>query len=241
MSTLRTTYIQHPSSPVANITLSEDGSVELPGLASSIGDLDDVDTTSVSDGDVLSYFDGEDGGWLPVQLSFDIDELSDVDTAGVSDGDVLTYSSSTSTWVPLAVDPPPSALGDLSDVDTSGASSGYSLVYDGSSWSPEKVGYDFIAESSDSIAINFSSDKVISRTPSTTSVSFSGTSYTAGSSASVRLLAGGSNISLSFPASWKWITLKPASMVANDVGVLSMTCYGTTESDVVAAWAAGPA
>jgi hypothetical protein len=37
-------------------------------ISGDLGGLDDVDTFGVQDGDVLTYFDGEDGGWAPGQI-----------------------------------------------------------------------------------------------------------------------------------------------------------------------------
>lgn len=63
MSTIKTTYIQHPSSPSPNLELAADGTISLP--LSGIGDLADVDEGSgAADGDVLTY-DGSSSLWLP--------------------------------------------------------------------------------------------------------------------------------------------------------------------------------
>jgi hypothetical protein len=64
MSTLKTTFIQHPSATEPSIELSADGSIVLP--LSGIGDLADVDEGSGAvDGDVLTY-DGVGNVWSPV-------------------------------------------------------------------------------------------------------------------------------------------------------------------------------
>jgi hypothetical protein len=64
MSTLKTTFIQHPSATEPSIELSADGSIVLP--LSGIGDLADVDEGSgAADGDVLTY-DGVGNVWFPV-------------------------------------------------------------------------------------------------------------------------------------------------------------------------------
>lgn len=63
MSTIKTTYIQHPSATNPNIELSADGTVALP--LSGIGDLANVDEGSgAADGDVLTY-DGVSDLWVP--------------------------------------------------------------------------------------------------------------------------------------------------------------------------------
>jgi hypothetical protein len=67
MSTLKTTFIQHPSAEEPSIELSADGSIVLP--LSGIGDLADVDEGSGAvDGDVLTY-DGVSDLWVPAPVS----------------------------------------------------------------------------------------------------------------------------------------------------------------------------
>lgn len=39
-----------------------------------------------------------------------------------------------------------------------------------------------------------------------------------------------------FFADWKWIGARPTTLAAGKVGMLSLLCFGTAESDVVASW-----
>jgi hypothetical protein len=59
-----------------------------------------------------------------------------------------------------------------------------------------------------------------------------------GRSASVRVVCDGTTRNLFFPAGWTWLGsgVPPTSLAANDVGYLSITAYGATDADVVAAW-----
>jgi hypothetical protein len=58
-----------------------------------------------------------------------------------------------------------------------------------------------------------------------------------GRSASVRVVCDASTRTLSFPGTWTWLgSGPPSSLAANDVGYLSITAYGATDADVVAAW-----
>lgn len=52
----------------------------------------------------------------------------------------------------------------------------------------------------------------------------------------LRIVADGSIRNLSFPATWTFLGTKPTNIAANKTGVLSLTSYGTTDADVVAAW-----
>lgn len=58
-----------------------------------------------------------------------------------------------------------------------------------------------------------------------------------GRSASVRVVCDGTTRNLTFPGGWTWLgSGPPSSLAANDVGYLSITAYGATDADVVAAW-----
>jgi hypothetical protein len=61
-----------------------------------------------------------------------------------------------------------------------------------------------------------------------------------GRSASVRVICDASTRTLTFPSGptgWTWLgSGPPASLEAGDVGYLSITAYGTADTDVVAAW-----
>jgi hypothetical protein len=67
---------------------------------------------------------------------------------------------------------------------------------------------------------------------------FTTTNLGNGRSASVRVVCDGTTRSLTFPGGWTWLGsgVPPTSLAANDVGYLSITAYGATDADVVAAW-----
>lgn len=89
--------------------------------------------------------------------------------------------------------------------------------------------------STDNVAIVFDTDRIITRSAAGT-VTFSGSSYTAGKSATVRIVAGAAQRTLNFPAGWKFISAKPTAIAASKTGVLAVTSFGTAEADCVAAW-----
>jgi hypothetical protein len=95
---------------------------------------------------------------------------------------------------------------------------------------------EFITGDSNTVALDFTTDKVVTRT-ATGAVTFTGANYTAGRSVSVRIVPGASSRSLTFPSGWKFVSFKPTSIAANKVGVLAVTSFGTAEADCVAAWA----
>jgi hypothetical protein len=102
---------------------------------------------------------------------------------------------------------------------------------------PRGVSPAFASSGSNTVAISFDVERVITRS-ATGTVTFTGSSYTTGVSASVRIVAGGANRSLVFPAGWRFVSFKPTTLAANKVGVLAVTSFGTSEGDCVAAWAA---
>lgn len=65
----------------------------------------------------------------------------------------------------------------------------------------------------------------------------------AGRSATLRIINGGTNRTITYSASWRWVGTQPASgftLNANKIGILSLTSFGTAETDIVAAWAVEP-
>lgn len=54
----------------------------------------------------------------------------------------------------------------------------------------------------------------------------------------VRIIADGSDRAFTFPAGWTWVGAEaPATIAANKTAILSVTCFGTTDADIVAAYA----
>lgn len=99
-----------------------------------------------------------------------------------------------------------------------------------------QVGPEFAIAGSDTVSMVFDKDRVISRTAEG-NVTFTAGSYVPGRSVTVRVVAGDTARDLTFPAGWRFVSFKPASIAANKVGVLAATSFGSGESDVVAAWA----
>jgi hypothetical protein len=56
----------------------------------------------------------------------------------------------------------------------------------------------------------------------------------------LRLIPGASARDLTFPADWKFVSAKPATLPGNKVARLTIECHGTTNADVVAAIAIQP-
>lgn len=98
--------------------------------------------------------------------------------------------------------------------------------------------YHYIVSSlnSDSIVVSSDSNGLLTRAATGNIVFSSPVSYISGSVYKYRILSGASSRTLTFPSGWVFLGTKPSSISASKTGVLTITCYGTTESDVVAEW-----
>jgi hypothetical protein len=74
----------------------------------------------------------------------------------------------------------------------------------------------------------------------TGNITFTTSNRANGRTASIRIVCDGTNRNLAFPA-WKFIgAAAPASIAANKTAVLSLTFFGTADTDCVAAYAVEP-
>lgn len=74
----------------------------------------------------------------------------------------------------------------------------------------------------------------------TGNVTFTTANRTAGRSLAVRIVADGSSRTFVFPA-WKFVgAAAPASIAASKTAVLSLTCFGAADTDIIAAYAVAP-
>lgn len=85
-------------------------------------------------------------------------------------------------------------------------------------------------------ALNFSTEglKTISIAANTT---FTASNYAAGKTVTVRVTSDATSRTLAFPPSWKFVGTKPTSIAASKTGILTVTSFGTTEAECIAAWA----
>lgn len=109
-------------------------------------------------------------------------------------------------------------------------------VFDGSAWGAIAAGPSFVTAGSDTVALDLSIDSIVTRT-ATGNITFTGSGYTAGKSATVRILTGGTTRTLTFPADWEWVAVKPTELLSGETGILTVTAFGGAATDAVAAWA----
>lgn len=66
--------------------------------------------------------------------------------------------------------------------------------------------------------------------------SYSLSNRIAGRTTTARILADVATRTFTFPAGWAFVGTKPTTIVANKVGILTVTCFDTTEAGVLAAY-----
>lgn len=72
-------------------------------------------------------------------------------------------------------------------------------------------------------------------------IEFQTSNLAAGRQVAVRVVADGSSRNLTFPVGWTFLSAAaPATIDANKTAILSLTAFGPTDADVVAAWAVEP-
>lgn len=87
------------------------------------------------------------------------------------------------------------------------------------------------------VALDFLGEQLATQGPLTGSIVYSSENLTAGRSVTVRVINGSTLRSLSFPTDWRFVGTKPASIDPDKLGILTVTSFGTTNADCVAAWA----
>lgn len=74
----------------------------------------------------------------------------------------------------------------------------------------------------------------------TGNITFTTSNRVAGRSKTIRLICDGTNRTLTFPA-WKWVgAAAPAEITASKTAILTITAFGTADTDIVAAYAVEP-
>lgn len=74
----------------------------------------------------------------------------------------------------------------------------------------------------------------------TGSLTFTTSNRANGRAVVLRLLPGASQRTLTFPSDWVFVSTKPANIAANKSAVLSLTFFGTADTDCIAAYSVQP-
>jgi hypothetical protein len=103
---------------------------------------------------------------------------------------------------------------------------------------PLLVRKSFRTSTSATETLDFSLGDEVVRSTREGALTFAASNYTAGVSKTVVWNGGGTTRTVTFPAGWVFVSVKPTSLAANKRGILSVVSHGTAEGDVTAAWAA---
>ena len=68
-------------------------------------------------------------------------------------------------------------------------------------------------------------------------ITYTATNYAAGKSLTVRITADGTQRALAFPGTWTFVGTKPTAIAASKKAILSVTSFGATAAEAVAAYA----
>jgi hypothetical protein len=71
-------------------------------------------------------------------------------------------------------------------------------------------------------------------------ITFTTSNLAVGQSVSIRIIPGASDRTFTVPAGWTFMSLKPATLLANKVCELGLKVFGPTDADVLAYFAAQP-
>lgn len=86
-------------------------------------------------------------------------------------------------------------------------------------------------------AINFNNDQVETMGFSAT-LTLTTSNIATGRSKTLKMSnTSGSTQTLNFPAGWKWVGSKPTDQAGNKIAILTLTCFGTADTDIVAGYA----
>ena len=92
-----------------------------------------------------------------------------------------------------------------------------------------------ITPSSGVVAINMSSE-ILKKTTLDSNTTFSATGIAEGTSATLKILADGTDRTLAFASGWLFIGQKPVSIAASKTAILVLTSFGTGNADIVASY-----
>ena len=94
------------------------------------------------------------------------------------------------------------------------------------------------SSASSTVTLDFATGNELVRSTREGTLTVGGVNYAPGVTKTIIWNGGSSARSVTFPANWIFVSFKPSQLDANKRGVLTVTCYGATEGDCTAAWAA---
>ena len=149
-----------------------------------------------------------------------------LNTAFFETDTLRTYNFNGTVWVLSGVG------GSVSNAELDGSINYNKLSLTGSILNSDLA---VIAPSVTTTQLDFGSDQLqtISISANTT---FTTTGLASGKSKTIKITTDGTLRTLTFPA-WKFVGSKPANQAASKIGILTLTSFGTTDAECVAAYA----
>ena len=160
-----------------------------------------------------------------------------IDGTAYEVGDIILWNGDAWEKTALGVDVVQN-LDDLGDVVIAAAADGEVLTYDGSDWVNEAIPVptvEALATTTGNVTVDFTKDYLTHAI--TGNVTYASSNLAAGRTVVIRITCDGTLRNLAFPAGWKFLGDKPASIAINKVAVLSLTSFTTADAGVIAAYA----
>ena len=155
------------------------------------------------------------------------------DIYGTNENAIRTYSSGTGTTRPLAFYYDTTKV---MEITSSGVAVPTTLNLSGNNLDNIKNLHHNISSMSGT-AINFANDQLETMGFSAT-LTLTTSNRATGKSKTLKMSnTSGSTQTLNFPSGWKWVGAKPTDQAGNKIAILTMTCFGTADTDIVAGYA----
>lgn len=185
-----------------------------------LDDIQDVDTTGASTGEVLKY-DGT--NWVAAsERSLDIDDLTNVDTSSTghvpTDGQVLTWDSGMSHWMPKVIGGAPTSVNySPTEVATGFWQMEFQVAMSGPSFQRVDDINGAISIALDSIVAGASVSLILRSVMEDTDTSDPQITFP-----------------ITWPSDWDWISLRPDAIGIAQTMVVAISCTDSTTGGIIA-------
>jgi hypothetical protein len=176
------------------------------------------------DGQIENGFiwDAATGIWKK-DVSRSINDLHDVEISSPADGDFLIYDETNTEWINQAIT---YDINDLTSLDSDDIIIAPNYDIDVTTVSNPGT-YNF----------DFSSGTGLFDISTNAAITFTGSNYKAGAIKTARIVnSTASNKTMTFPANWKFVGIKPTTLKASKTGILTITSFTTEDTGCVAAY-----
>jgi len=171
---------------------------------------------------------GKGTGKVQIANAADPTKIIDFSVVGATTGKTLTFTAVHTDDRTITL---PDATGTLALLGIAQTWAAYQTMTLGTRNTPGTLTY------GSTVTVDFDTTEILTVTL-TGNIDFNATSNKAsGRHKTIRIVGDGSSRTLAFHADWKFVGTKPTSLAANKVAILTLTCFGTNDSDIVAGYA----